>query len=141
MLSPDRRLPAAELAAAERDALGRTVLALTEASYVPRPEFQAEDRWLPGDQSSGIAESRERLAHTAERRAWAAEDAAQTALAGAVSAYVRALRAAGVRSRAVLAAVAAAVRESAAPTISADALDGVLRDAGQYGVAAYFAQR
>jgi hypothetical protein len=36
----------------------------------------------------------------------------------------------------VLAAVASAVRESVAPRSSAGALDGVLQDAGQYGVEA-----
>jgi hypothetical protein len=58
-----------------------------------------------------------------------------------VGAYVRGLRAAGFRSRGVLAAVASAVRESVAPTISVGALDDILRDAGQYGVEADFAPR
>jgi hypothetical protein len=142
MPSLDRKLPAPELASAERAALERTVLALTEAPYVPRPEYDGADHWPPdGGRSSGTAESRERLARTAERRVWAAEDAAQAALAGAVGAYVRALRAAGMRSRGVLAAVASAVRGSAAPRISVGALDGIARDAEQYGVEAYFAPR
>ena len=143
MSSAERKLPA-EPATAERDTLARTVLALTEAPYVPRPATYGVDSWLADNRAPGIGESRERLAHTAERRVWAATDAAQTtqtALAGAVGAYVRALRAAGFRLRGVLAAVTTAVRESVAPTISVGALDGVLRDAGQYGVEAYFARR
>ena len=144
MSSTDRKLPASDLAAAARTVLEHTVLALTGAPYVPRPEYPDADQRLPDRQVQGTAESRERLAHTGERRVWAAEDAAHAAhvaLAGAVNAYVRALRTAGFRLGGVLTAVASAVRASVAPTIGAGALDGVLRDAGQYGVEAYFAAR
>ena len=147
MSSTDRKLPASDPAAAARTVLERTALALTGTPYVPRSEYPSADQRPPDHQVQGTAESRERLAHTGERRVWAAEDAAQAAhatqaaLAGAVRAYVRALRTAGVRLGGVLAAVASAVRASVAPTISVGALDGVLRDAGQYGVEAYFAQR
>jgi hypothetical protein len=41
--------------------------------------------------------------------------------------------------RQVLAAVAAAVREAAAPSTDRATLDGVAHDAGRYGVQAYFA--
>lgn len=147
MSSTDRKLPAADPAAAERTVLERTVLALTGTPYVPRPECHGADQQPPDRHVRGTAESRERLAHTGERRVWAAEDAAQAAhanqaaLAGAVRAYVHALRVTGLRLGGVLAAVASAVRGSVAPTISVGALDDVLRDAGQYGVEAYFALR
>ncbi|AHG93702.1 hypothetical protein J421_6167 (plasmid) [Gemmatirosa kalamazoonensis] len=147
MSSTDRKLPAADPAAAERTALERTVLALTGTPYVPRRDHPAAARQSPDDHAPGTAESWERLAHTGERRVWAAADAAlaaqatQAALAGAVGAYVRALRTAGVRLGGVLAAIASAVRRSVAPTISVGALDGVLRDAGQYGIEAYFDPR
>jgi hypothetical protein len=147
MSSTDRKLPASDLAAVARTVLERTVLALTGTPYVPRPEYSSADKQPPARQVQGTAESRERLAHTGERRLWAAEDAAQAAhatqaaLAGAVRAYVRALRTAGVRLGGVLAALASAVRGSVAPTISVGALDGILRDAAQYGVEAYFAPR
>jgi hypothetical protein len=141
MSSAERKLRAAEPAVAERAALERTVRALTEAPYAPRLQYDGADHWSPDDHSSETAESRERLARTAERRVWAAEDAARAALAGAVGAYVRALQAAGIRSRGVLAAVASAVRESVAPTIGVRALDVIARDAEQYGVEAYFARR
>ena len=144
MSSTDRKLPAADPAAAERTVLERTVLALSQGPYVARLEPPGADHQSLDRHAPGTAESRERLAHTGERRAWAAEDAAQAAqaaLAGAVRAYVYALRVTGFRLGGVLAAVASTVRESVAPTISVGALDGVLRDAGQYGVEAYFARR
>ena len=144
MSSPDRKSRAADPAASERAALERTVLALTAAPYVSRPEHFGLDDGPPAGQPSGMVESRERMVRTGERRVWAAEDAAeaaQAALAGAVGAYVRALRATGVRSRGVLAAIASVVRESVAPTISVGSLDGIARDAEQYGVEAYFTLR
>jgi hypothetical protein len=121
--------PSPNAAAFEGAALLRTLAELLPASGadVARP-------------ASETAESRERLAHTAERRIWRAQDAAQWVLARDVGAYARALRGVGMTSRQVLAAVVALVREAAAPTVSDAPLDDLVHDAGRYCVGACFAR-
>jgi hypothetical protein len=134
-----------EPAPAERAALERTVLALTEAEQLFGAEYDRAERrpavGRPSDDWPSAAESWERLARTAERRVWAAQDAAQATLARDVGAYVRALRDGGMGSRQVLAAVAASVRAAAAPSIDPRALDDIAHDAGRYGVEAYYRPR
>jgi hypothetical protein len=112
-------------AARERASLRLTLLDLLRAS--------------PADAGAAAEsqESRERLAHTAERRVWRAHDVARWVLARDVGAYARALRAAGVPPRQALAAVVAAVREAAESALVTGApLDDLVHDAGRHCVAA-----
>jgi hypothetical protein len=80
----------------------------------------------------------ERAAQGRERRAWAAHEVSHDDVAGAVRAYTRTLRDAGVPLAAVLADVAAAVREYAAAHPTDAALDGVERDAARSCLEAYY---
>jgi hypothetical protein len=125
---------------AQHAALRRTVLALTHAHESRSADFDGTDHWPPDAPPSGTAESRERLAHTGERQIWVAWDAAQTALAREVAAYTRTLRDGGMAPRQVLAAITAVVRDAAAPSLAAEALDAFVHDAGRYCVEAYFAR-
>jgi hypothetical protein len=112
----------------------RATLLCTLAALLHAPDADVE-RPVPE-----TAESRERLAHTAERRVWRAQDVAQWVLARDVGAYTHALRAAGMTSRQVLVAVVALVREAAAPMITGARLDDLVHEAGRYCVAACFAR-
>ena len=114
---------------AERDRLGRAVLALLRA--------QGADAW--STRAGEPAESRERLAHTGERTIWVREDAAGDALAREVGSYTRALRVSGLAARAAVSAVSAVVRETAAPFIGGAPLDAMVHDAGRDCINAYFA--
>jgi hypothetical protein len=128
--------PAPAPGAAIRGAL----LALLDAQPPPSSEFDRAVRRAVDEGAPGIAESRERLAHTAERRIWMAEDAARAAFVREVAAYTCALRDDGAKPRQVLVAIAAVVREGAAPSLDAGALDTLVHDAGRYCVEAYFAR-
>ena len=128
--------PAATFAA--DTALRRSAVALARAREVQAADVDEADHWPPDGPPSGIAESRERLAHTSERRIWVAQDAAESAFARDVTAYARLLRDGGMRPRQVLRAVAAVVREAAAPALDGDRLDVAIHDAGRHCVEAYF---
>ena len=130
--------PAATFAASA--ALRRSVVALSHARESEATDVDGAERWPADGPPSGIAESRERLAHTSERRIWVAQDAAESAFARDVTAYARLLRDGGMRPRQVLRAVAAVVREAAAPALDGDRLDVAIHDAGRHCVEAYFAR-
>jgi len=122
-----------------RAALERTVLAIAPAIDVTSLAYDGAEHWPSDGQPSGTAESRERLAHTGERKIWVAEDASRAALARDVGAYARALRDGGMTSRQVLVAVADVVREAAARSLGPGVLGALLHDAGRCCVEAYFA--
>jgi len=124
---------------AARAALARTVVAVAAAIGATNLVYDGAEHWPSDGAPSGPGESRERLAHTGEQQLWVAEDALHAALARDVGAYARALRDGGMTSRQVLIAVADVVREAAASSLGADALDALLHGAGRSSVAAYFA--
>ena len=119
-------------------ALRRSVVALSHARESQASDVDDADHWPTDGPLSGIAESRERLAHTSERRIWVAQDAAESAFARDVTAYARLLRDGGMRPRQVLRMVAAVVREAAAPALDGDRLAVAIHDAGRHCVEAYF---
>jgi hypothetical protein len=120
--------------------LRRLVVALTRAHGPNASDVERAHRWPPEVDPPGTPESRERLARTGERQLWGAQDAAQAAFAGEVAAYTRALRDGGMTPRQVLAAVAAVVREAAAPSLAPALLDAMVHDGGRYSVEAFFAR-
>jgi hypothetical protein len=152
-MSPTRR--AERPSDAPSAALAASAVALMHARNLDAADEDRVDHWPLGGPLSGSAESWERLARTAERRVWAAQDAVEAAFAREVAAYTRVLRDAGLRPRQVLAAVAAVVRAAAVPPLGRDRLDGdrldgdrldgdrldaTIHDAGRYCVEAYFAR-
>jgi hypothetical protein len=119
-------------------ALRRAVIALGETYESPTAELDGAEHWPRDASPSGLEEARERLARTGERRVWMARDAAERAVAREVQGYTRLLRDAGMRPRQVAAAVVAAVRAAAAPSLGDAALADAVHAAGRCSVEAYF---
>jgi hypothetical protein len=130
--------PSDTLAASAMLRRSATVLSLARESRAG--DSDGADHWPPDAHAPDTAESRERLAHTAERLVWVTQDSAERAFARDVSAYTRLLRDGGMRPRQAVAAVAAVVREGAAPSLDGERLDAAIHDAGRYCVEAYFAR-
>jgi hypothetical protein len=130
--------PPATLAASAT--LRRSAAVLSRARESRGGDSDGADHWPPDAHAPGSAESRERLAHTAERQVWMAQDSAEAAFARDVAAYTRLLREGGMRPRQAVTTVVAVVREAASPSLDGDRLAAAIHDAGRYCVEAYFAR-
>ena len=102
---------------------------------------QEIDRWENEGGPPGSLSARGpdvRVVHGRVRRAWAAHEVSHDEVAGAVRAYTRVLRSAGVPLAPSLVAVDAAVREHAAGSLPTDTYGAVQRDAARSCLQAYY---
>ena len=125
----------------ESAALRATLVAFARTQQRAAEDPYEIGRWENEGGRPGVVASREsraRVRRERERRAWKAQAVSEREIAGALGAYTRELRRAGVPLESTLSAVSSVVRAQLTALVPRDVLAAVQRDAVRSVLVAYF---